>query len=234
MNSLMLKCLINDIKSHTREPAHFFQLVLMNMGYEFADEMINEAQSRLEAILFMEGAEQPKVIVVVQELHLLALAGDACTAVVQQLFQLAHAPNSRLIFIGLTSQAQLPRALQEVVAFKMPAEVMPDETAANCEKAIYLAAGSVLRSNAVKQWIDPYTGWGVLAAAFEVCSTAVDITIEANDSMDSVLIEDVEEAFLKRGLDWALPELQRVGPRSSWSSVAYFMQSFSFTAHPKR
>jgi hypothetical protein len=234
VNSLMLKGLIDDIKSHTREPAHFFQMVLMIMGYKCANEMVNEAQSRLEAILFMEGAEQPKVIILVQELHLLALAGDACTAIVQQLLQWAHAPNSRLIFIGLTSQAQLPRALQEVVAFKMPAEVMSDETAANCEKAICLAAGSVLRSNAVKQWIDPYIGWGVLEAAFEVCSTAVDIAIEANDSIDSVLTEHVEKAFLKRGLDLTLPELQSIGPRGAWGSVAFFMQPFSFTAHPKR
>jgi hypothetical protein len=210
INSLMVTCLFNGIKKHEREPAHLFQLVLMTLGYKCADEMVNEAQSQLEAILFNEGAEQPKVIVVVQQLHLLALAGDACTAVVQQLFQWAHAPKSRLILVGLTSQAQLPRALQEVVAVKMPAEVMPDETAANCEKAICLAAGFVLESNAVKQWIDFYTGWGDLQVAFEVFSRAVDIAIEANDSIDSVLIKAAEEVFSKAGIEWA------TSPRSSW------------------
>jgi hypothetical protein len=183
MDSMMVTRLIEDIRRHDKEPAYMFKLVLQNIARKSVSAMTNEeARVELEAMLVSEGAELPKIILVVHQLHLLALAGDACAAVVQQLFHWAHAPNSIFIFVGLTSREHLPQGLQDMVQHSLSPVTMTDELALKCERGICTAAGSLLHSNVVKQWINPITGCGDLQETFSMFYACIQKSEQEGDS----------------------------------------------------
>jgi hypothetical protein len=161
-----------------------------------------EAKAELETLLInykasnssSSDAAQPKIILLVDQMHRLALAGDAGIAVLQQLFQWAHAPTSRLIFIGLTSRAQLPQSMLGQVQYSVSPITLTVQAAAQIQTVIEAPLWNILHKDAVRQWIDPATGGGDQQLAMRLCFEAVHIAMENNSNATQVSFEHLRRA----------------------------------------
>jgi hypothetical protein len=203
--------------SMVKDAEKFLQRLLMDITGAQRALSTAEAQAELEMLLVSDNPVAPKIILVVDQLHLLATAGEAGAAVLQQLFNWAHAHNSRLVFMGITGRAQLPQGMQEVVQHSLSPTTLTAQAAADIETVIRSTLGDVLHKDAVRQWTVPATGGGSQQLAMQLCLEAVHIAMKDSSSANRVSLKHMELACSGRV---SLP----VSGQPKWGGVAWMLR----------
>jgi hypothetical protein len=209
------------------EPMYVLQSLLTAVGVGEAHSKcsIEQCLAELEAALVhcSSSSSCSKVILVLHQIHRLAELGDAGTIVLERLIQLTQPDNSRLILVGLTSQAALPLTIQPIAQeenYVKPA-MLTVKKALQIEEVVQAAVSSILipaASSIVRQWIALAGSW--IPVAVEFCCDVLEI---AWYQKAGAVVN--EQQLLAAYRDWR-PDLEAVRPRLSCfkhSQLAYML-----------
>jgi hypothetical protein len=192
------------------EPMHVLQSLLTAVGVSEAHSKcsIEQCLAELETSLVhcSSSSSSGKVILVLHQIHRLAELGDAGTIVLERLFQLTQSDSSRLILVGLTSQAALPLSIQQLTQEKNYVKLVKltdipgAQTEAQTEEVVQAAVGGILlptTSRIVRQWIALAGSW--IPVAVDFCHDVIEIAW--NEQAGSVINEQHLIAAYREHLD---------------------------------
>jgi hypothetical protein len=217
------------------EPMYVLQSLLTAIGVGEAHSKcgIEQCLAELEAsLVHCSSSSSSKIILVLHQIHRLAELGDAGTIVLERLLQLTQSDNSRLILVGLTSQAALPLSTQQIAQeenYVKPA-MLTDKKALQIEEVVQDAIGNILvpsTSSIIRQWIIEAGGW--MPVAVEFCCDVLEIAWY--QKAEAVVNE---QHLIAAYRDWR-PDLEAVRPHLNCfkhSQLSYMLSSGQVAVRP--
>jgi hypothetical protein len=217
------------------EPMYVLQSLLTAIGVGEAHSKcgIEQCLAELEAsLVHCSSSSSSKIILVLHQIHRLAELGDAGTIVLERLLQLTQSDNSRLILVGLTSQAALPLSTQQIAQEEnyVKPVLLTDEEAAQLKAVVQDAIGSILvpsTSSIIRQWIIEAGGW--MPVAVEFCCDVLEIAWY--QTAEAVVNE---QHLIAAYRDWR-PDLEAVRPHLNCfkhSQLSYMLSSEQVAVRP--